>query len=439
MRNLILSATGLMTLVLGGSASADVVYSNFLNTTIATNYTGTNVTVGDGTLNLFFGGAGVANDSAFQLVRTTAGGLGTMKGFASGNSIGSGVGYLATGSGGSVDHLSSQFTAGSEKYLGFQLDAANYGWMRGTFTYATSGAVIKDWACDTTGATIKAGLIQTDVTATGLTTTTLNVGTSDSFALASALTNGAVGGYTNSLLKQGDGTVTLKGTNTYSGATAIKAGTLLVNGSTAAGSTVTIGGTSASGTPTLGGTGTINGPVVISATTSGIVSTMAPGVAGVSNGVGTLTLGSTVNYGTGSIFEWDLQAASTTDPGVVADASTGTYDKVVAGGASNSVTGGSAVFKIVLGGNAFTDAFWNTNKSWTNIFTGTGAPTSLAAVFSTFSGSDGTSSVSSTGLVTGQGQFGYSGNTLTWTAVPEPTSALAGILLGAGLLRRRRK
>jgi uncharacterized protein (TIGR03382 family) len=27
---------------------------------------------------------------------------------------------------------------------------------------------------------------------------------------------------------------------------------------------------------------------------------------------------------------------------------------------------------------------------------------------------------------------------LQWTAIPEPTSALAGLLLGAGLLRRRR-
>ena len=70
---------------------------------------------------------------------------------------------------------------------------------------------------------------------------------------------------------------------------------------------------------------------------------------------------------------------------------------------------------------------------------GTGAPASLATLFSTFSGTDGTSSVSSSSLVTGQGQFGYTGNTLTWTVVPEPTSALAGILLGAGLLRRRRR
>ena len=38
------------------------------------------------------------------------------------------------------------------------------------------------------------------------------------------------------------------------------------------------------------------------------------------------------------------------------------------------------------------------------------------------------------------GHFSYnSGNgTVNWSAVPEPSSALAGLLLGAGLLRRRR-
>ena len=42
-------------------------------------------------------------------------------------------------------------------------------------------------------------------------------------------------------------------------------------------------------------------------------------------------------------------------------------------------------------------------------------------------------------LVTGQGQFSFTSNTLNWTAVPEPTSALAGLLITAGLLRRRRR
>ncbi|MEO8617191.1 MAG: hypothetical protein ABI600_18785 [Luteolibacter sp.] len=36
-------------------------------------------------------------------------------------------------------------------------------------------------------------------------------------------------------------------------------------------------------------------------------------------------------------------------------------------------------------------------------------------------------------------KFTGGGKTLTWSAVPEPTSALAGVLIGTGLLRRRRK
>jgi MYXO-CTERM domain-containing protein len=43
------------------------------------------------------------------------------------------------------------------------------------------------------------------------------------------------------------------------------------------------------------------------------------------------------------------------------------------------------------------------------------------------------------GGVSSYGTFTITGSTLNWTAVPEPTSALAGLLLGAGLLRRRRQ
>jgi len=127
--------------------------------------------------------------------------------------------------------------------------------------------------------------------------------------------------------------------------------------------------------------------------------------------------------------------AATTDPGANASNS-GTYGQVSAAG---TVTGASA-FKVVLGTNSFTDAFWDTNKTWTNIFTGAGVTSgTLASLFGTTF--DPSSGVASTGHVAGQGYFTFTptGNTLTWTAVPEPTSALAGLLLGAGLLRRRRK
>lgn len=116
-----------------------------------------------------------------------------------------------------------------------------------------------------------------------------------------------------------------------------------------------------------------------------------------------------------------------------------TYDKIVA---VDAITGSGvlekAVFKIVLGSNSFTDAFWNTNKSRTDRFTGaSGSAANLAALFSSFDASGG---VDAGGVVTGRGQFTLSNtaNILSWTAVPEATSGLAGLLTAAGLLRCRR-
>jgi len=230
-----------------------------------------------------------------------------------------------------------------------------------------------------------------------------------------------------SLTKADAGKWILSGTNTYTGATTVNSGTLLVNGSLG-NTAVTVGGATATGTPALGGGGTIGGATVIVGAGGGVAGTHAPTARTSGNGQ---TFTSTLTYDTGSIFEWDLNAA-TSNTGT---SNQGSYGQVIATGASGSVTGGAAVFKVVLGGNTFADAFWDTNKSWSNIFTGTGAPTSLSALFNSF---DATGGLTSSGVVAGQGYFTMSSTSLTWTAVPEPTTALAGILLGAGLLRRRR-
>lgn len=278
------------------------------------------------------------------------------------------------------------------------------------------------------------GSVFNSMTVANASNSTLNLlGTSGSTTFSGVISNGPGTG-TLALNKSGGSTQILSGVNTYTGSTTVSGGTLLIGTSGSLASTaVTVGGTGATGTPTLGGGGTIEGATTIAAAGSGVVGTHSPGVAGVSNGVGTQTFTNTLGYGTGSIFEWSLQAASTSDPGAVSDASTGTYDKVVAGG---TVTGTGAVFKVVLGGNAFTDAFWNTDKTWTDIFSGDGTPTDLASIFTGFSGTN----VNTDGTVFGNtGRFTFNGtSTLTWSAVPEPTSALAGLLIAAGLMRRRR-
>jgi autotransporter-associated beta strand protein len=198
-------------------------------------------------------------------------------------------------------------------------------------------------------------------------------------------------------------------------------GTLAVN--SAAGNTTAV--TIESGAK-LTGTGKIGGTVAIN--TSG---TLAPTAQAGGN---KMTFDSTVAFGAGSIFQWDLNAA-TSDPGANAS-NAGTYGQVAATGAAS----GTAVFEIVLGSNSFSDAFWNTDKSWNNIFAASGLA-ALNTLFTTFSGTGLTPSgtgATAIATATGEGHFSFSGTTLQWTAVPEPTSALAGLLLGAGLIRRRR-
>ena len=188
----------------------------------------------------------------------------------------------------------------------------------------------------------------------------------------------------------------------------------MVNGSIGS-SAVTVNGGAilASGT-----TGTIGNTVEVK---SGAI--LAAGNAGVA---GTATVTGATTFNDGSIFSWDINAA-------------GSYDKLVTtsllGEGPEGLTG-AAVLRIVASGDLVAQNFWTTTQTWTDIFTTSGsAPianwanifTSVTVVNSSFG------SITPVG-----GHFSASGNTLTWTAVPEPSSALAALLLGAGLLRRRR-
>jgi autotransporter-associated beta strand protein len=87
-------------------------------------------------------------------------------------------------------------------------------------------------------------------------------------------------------LGQDVGTVVLDATNTYSGATTVASGMLLVNGSTA-GSQITVATNSA-----LGGTGTINGQVTVQA--GGQLAPGIPSRGAFAAAIGTLTVSNTV-------------------------------------------------------------------------------------------------------------------------------------------------
>ncbi len=131
--------------------------------------------------------------------------------------------------------------------------------------------------------------------------------TNGSIATSSGITNSAALVYnlvgsntyanvisgTGTLTKSGPGTLTLTGINTYTGATTVSAGTLLVTGSTASGSTMEV-----SSGATLGGSGTVAGAVTVA---NG--GTLAPGTGGTT--IATLTTGA-VTLSVSSTYTVDL-------------------------------------------------------------------------------------------------------------------------------------
>ncbi len=207
--------------------------------------------------------------------------------------------------------------------------------------------------------------------------------------VSNATTSGA-------LTKAGAGTLVLSNANTYEGTTMVSAGILQLNGSTHASSAVSIDTDG-----TLAGNGTVNGTLAVSGK-------LAPGAAGAVDNA-TLTAGTTVWNG-GSIWNFDLSSSGTTS------------DKLDING--NFIKGSAGTYQFDFMGST---PAWNTTYTlvdWsgtTDFVLGDFSFTNLGA------GSYGTSS------------FAFSGSSLTFTAVPEPTTALAGLLLSAGLLRRRRR
>jgi fibronectin-binding autotransporter adhesin len=227
------------------------------------------------------------------------------------------------------------------------------------------------------------------------------------------------GSATVGVQKDGAGTLTLSGPNTYNGATTVAAGKLLVTDSIGNSAvTVSTGGTilASDAAATIGSSVTVNAGAILAA--------------GDVNSVGNATVGGGgLDLKTNSIFDWDL----TTNDSVSG------FDTVATSNNGNLTVASGAIFKVVLGGAVDgSDPFWTSGTQSWNVFSVNGTGTTTEAVsghlFDTIQVVDATTGSLFTGV---NGSFSFTGSTLTWTAVPEPTSALAGLLLVAGLLRRR--
>ena len=198
------------------------------------------------------------------------------------------------------------------------------------------------------------------------------------------------------MTKTTSGTATLSGVNTYTGATTVNGGTLLVNGSLASGSAVSVNN---SGT-VLGGTGTIGGTVSVG---SGAILRGGDGSAP----SGSLSIAGAVTLAAGSIIELALGAP----------------------GAHSTLAGNGFTFAMAQAFH-FLD-FGAAPGFYDNIITGlTGVPNTSPSTWTITNGG-------------WTGTFVYDGSgdiDLTLTAVPEPSTWIAGALVVGvlGWTQRRR-
>jgi len=162
------------------------------------------------------------------------------------------------------------------------------------FTVNTGATLDLNGFNNSVGSLSGSGLV-TNTGGPNLLPTTLTAGGNNASTIFSGtLTDGVVKTSTLALTKVGTGTLTLTGTNQYSGNTNVAQGTLIVNGSVGGGSVNVASGA------TLGGTGTIGVPVTIQ--NGGILS---PGASPGTLIPGTLTMG-TLTLNSGSVLNYQL-------------------------------------------------------------------------------------------------------------------------------------
>ena len=225
--------------------------------------------------------------------------------------------------------------------------------------------------------------------------------------------------------KQGAGTLTLSGANTYSGTTTVSVGTLSVNGSTAGGAVSVSSGATLAGSGTVGGATTINSGAFHSPGNS-------PGVQTFTNGL---------TYSNGSTFVWELTANTDSGRGTA-------FDGVNVSGGLLTIDSGVTNNLVFNGAGStvnWSNVFWESNISWL-VFSNAVEPTLLfAAVFDSLNLSADTNGIILTNARP-NASFAWRKTEnnlyLDYSVIPEPsTFALLGLsaaAVGAYRWRRRR-
>jgi autotransporter-associated beta strand protein len=224
--------------------------------------------------------------------------------------------------------------------------------------------------------------------------------------------------------KQGAGTLTLSGANTYSGTTTVSVGTLSVNGSTAGGAVSVSSGATLAGSGTVGGATTINSGAFHSPGNS-------PGVQTFTNGL---------TYSNGSTFVWELTGNTDSGRGTA-------FDGVNVSGGLLTIDSGVTNNLVFNGAGStvnWSNVFWESNISWL-VFSNAVEPTLLfAAVFDSLNLSADTNGIILTN-VRPNASFAWRKTEnnlyLDYSVIPEPsTFALLGLSAAAfGAYRWRRR
>jgi autotransporter-associated beta strand protein len=221
-----------------------------------------------------------------------------------------------------------------------------------------------------------------------------------------------------SITKTGIGTLTLSNDNTYTGATHINNGTLALTATAALGNT----STTIAAVATLTGGGSFGGAVTINGT-------HAPGFS-----PGTQTFEAGLSYGSTSTLEWEL-----TDNTIGARGTK--YDAVDVTGGSFTLNSAATLDLAFSGSVDFLNAFWNSSQQWlvVDLNGATAADSNLFTLGSITGGLNYSPTLGDFGILRQPGSTSENSVYLTWTPVPEPSTAFLGSLGLLALLRRRHR